>query len=110
MRRFESHQCSACRPSYRQENRKKATPWNWGPEQQTTFDCIIEKLTSPSVLAYADYTKPFVLNIDASSDGLGAVLFQEQDGKEHVIAYASRGKRASECNYPTHKLEILALQ
>ena len=42
-----------------------------------------------------DYTKPFMLNIDASGDCLGAVLCQEQDGIEHVIAYASRGLCAS---------------
>ena len=99
-------------PTNKKLKRKKkaATPWNWGPEQQTAFDCIIEKLTPPPVLAYADYTKPFVLNTDASGDGLGAVLYQEHDGKEHVIAYASRGLRASECNYPAHKLEFLALK
>ena len=62
------------------------------------------------MLAYTDYTKPFVLNIDASGDGLGAVLYQEHDSIEHVIAYASRGLRASECNYPAHKLEFLALK
>ena len=89
---------------------KSTTPWTWGPEQQEAFDTIIEKLTSPPVLAYADYTKPFVLNIDASGDGLGAVLYQEHDGIERVIAYASRGLRANECNYPAHKLEFLALK
>ena len=89
---------------------KEATLWTWGVEQQKAFDTIIEKLTSPPVLAYTDYTKPFVLNIDASGDGLGAVLYQEHDGIEHVIAYASRGLRASECNYPAHKLEFLALK
>ena len=90
-------------PSYKQEKKKKAaTHWNWGPEQQTAFDCIMEKLTSPPVLAYTDYTESFVLNTDASGDGLGAVLFQEQDGKKYVIAYPSRGLRASECNYPAH--------
>ena len=94
----------------RKKKQKAATPWNLGPEQQTAFDCIIEKLTSPPVLAYSDYTKPFVLNIDTSGGGLGAVLYQEQDGKECVIAYASRGLRASECNYPAHKLEFLALK
>ena len=51
-----------------------------------------------------------MLNIDASGDGLGAVLYQEQDGIEYVIAYASRGLRTSECNYPVHKLEFLALK
>ena len=82
---------------------KSATPWILGPEQQEAFDTIIEKLTSPPVLAYADYTKSFVLNIDASGGGLGAVLYQEYDGIEGVIAYASRGLRANECNYPAHK-------
>lgn len=98
-------------PTNKKNKRKKeAVDWNWGPEQQNAFDTIIEKLTSPPVLAYADYTKPFMLNIDASGDGLGAVLYQEHDGKERVIAYASRGLRGSECNYPAHKLEYLALK
>ncbi|MCG8094292.1 MAG: DDE-type integrase/transposase/recombinase [Candidatus Thiodiazotropha endolucinida] len=89
---------------------KSAVPWTWGPEQQTAFDTLIEKLTSPPILAYSDYSKEFILNIDASGDGLGAVLYQEHDGIERVIAYASRGLRASECNYPAHKLEFLALK
>ena len=49
-----------------------------------------------------------MLNIDAS--GLGAVLYQEHDGLEHVIAYASRGLRASECIYTAHKLVFIALK
>ena len=89
---------------------KAATPWIWGPEQQQAFDLIIEKLTSPPVLAYADYSKDFILNIDASGDGLGAVLYQETDVIEHVIAYASRGLRANEWNYPAPKLAFLALK
>ena len=92
------------------KKKKEQTPWTWGPEQQQAFDTIIDKLTSPPVLAYTDYSKPFLLNIDASGDGLGAVLYQEHNGIEHVIAYASRGLRASECNYPAHKLEFLALK
>ena len=63
------------------------------------------------VLAYADYTKPFVLHTDASTTGLGAVLYQKQeDGKERVIAYASRTLNKSERNYDAHKLEFLALK
>ena len=90
--------------------KKCATPWSWGPAQQQAFNDIIEKLTSPPILAYANYSKPFILNIDASGGGLGAVLYQEKDGLEHVVAYASRGLRANECNYPAHKLEFLALK
>ena len=62
------------------------------------------------MLIYADYTKPFVLNIDASGDGLGNVFYQEHDGKQRAIAYASRVLGANECNYPAHKLEFLALK
>lgn len=51
-----------------------------------------------------------MLHTDASTEGLGAVLYQEQDGLERVIAYASRGLRASEKHYPAHKLEFLCLK
>lgn len=84
--------------------------WQWGVEQQKAFDTLKERLTSPPILAYADYTLPFVLHTDASGDGLGAVLCQNQDGQERVIAYASRGLSKSEQNYPAHKLEYLALK
>ena len=62
-------------------------------------------------LAYANYTKPFKLHTDASENGLGAVLYQKQDdGMDHVIAYASQTLSKSERNYDTHKLEFLALK
>ena len=61
-------------------------------------------------MAYADFKAPFVLHTDASRDGLGAVLYQVQDGQKRVIAYASRSLSKSERNYPVHKLEFLALK
>ena len=54
--------------------------------------------------------KPFILHTDASGDGVGAVLYQVQNGKERVISYASRGLHNSERNYPAHKLEFLCLK
>ena len=45
-----------------------------------------------------------------SSEGLGAVLYQRQEGKLRVIAYASRSVSKSESHYTTHKLEFLALK
>lgn len=42
--------------------------------------------------------------------GLGAALYQEQEGNLRVIAYASRGLSQSESRYPAHKLEFLALK
>ena len=94
----------------KKKKKKKVAPWQWGPAQQTAFDVLREKLSSPPVLAYADFTKPFILHTDASTEGLGAVLYQEQDGVEKVNAVASRGLRNSERNYPAHKLEFLCLK
>lgn len=74
------------------------------------FDVLKEKLTSAPILAYANYTLPFELHIDASGQGLGAVLYQMQNEKLRVIAYASRGLKTSEENYAAHKLEFLALK
>ena len=96
--------------SAKRRKKRDKVPWEWGPSQQSAFDTIIQKLTSPPVLAYADFTKPFIVTTDASVEGLGAVLYQEQGGLEKVIAYASRGLRPSEKNYPAHKLEFLALK
>ena len=70
-----------------------------------------QALVSPPVLAYPDYSNPFVVHTDARFMGLGAVLYQiDPDGKQRVIAYASRGLKKSERNYPAHKLEFLALK
>ena len=52
-----------------------------------------------------------MLHTDASTTGLGAVLYQKQsDGKERVIAYASWSLNQAECNYDAHKLEFLTLK
>ena len=64
-------------------------PFVWSESCQEAFSRLKELLTSPPVLAYPDFLKPFVLHTDASGRGLGAA--QEQaDGKNHPIAYASR--------------------
>lgn len=75
------------------------------------FSTLKTKLSEPPVLAYADYSLPFELHTDASqSGGLGAILYQRQDNKLRVIAYASRGLKPSETRYPAHKLEFLAMK
>lgn len=86
------------------------TPFLWTDECTKAFNALKEKLTSAPLLGYPDYTLPFVLQTDASGEGLGAVLAQIQDGSERVIAYASRGLSPPETRYPAHKLEFLALK
>ena len=81
----------------------------WTPQCQEAFQCLKETLISAPILAYPDFELPFILQTDASLSGLGAVLAQEQDGKERVIAYASRSLSPGEARYPAHKLEFKAL-
>ena len=68
-------------------NPLKQLPFVWFFDQQQAFDALKQALTTALILAYPDFTKPFKLHIDAS--GAGPVLYQEFDGKEYVIAYAS---------------------
>ena len=63
-------------------------------------------MSSP-VLAFADYTKDFLLEMDASKEGLGAVLPQKQaDRWYHPVAYGSQALTAHEKNYHSTKLEF----
>ena len=94
----------------RGRSKKSTVPWRWTSECQISFDTLKLKLMEPPVLAYADFRQPFIVHTDASTSGLGAALYQVQEGKERVIAYASRGLNPSERNYPAHKLEFLALK
>ena len=67
--------------------------------------------TTTPILAYADYKKESQLHTDVSELGLRGVLYQADDqGILKVIAYSSRSLSQMERNYPTHKLEFLALK
>ena len=91
-------------------NKKKALV-EWNEECQGAFDKLKQLCSQTPILAYANYMKPFKLHTDASENMLGAVLYQKQDdGTDHVIAYASRTLSKSEKNYDSHKLEFLALK
>ena len=69
-----------------------------------------ELCTSTPILAYVDFGKPFKLHTDASVLSFGAVLYQEQDGVEKFISYASQSLSKLESKYPIHKFEFLCLK
>ena len=87
-------------------------PILWNQEHQTALEDLIDSLTSSPILAYPQFDQPYVLHTDASKDGLGAILYQRQEGKMRVITYASRTLSPDEKNYHLHssKLELLALK
>ena len=67
-------------------------------------------MSTPPILGFANYDLPFELHVDACQTGLGAVLYQHQNGHDRVISYASRSLGKTERHYPAHKLEFLALK
>ena len=86
----------------------------WSKECQEGFDKLKEALTTAPILAYPDYSKPFLLETDASLRGLGAVLSQKSDDDTvRVIAYTSQSLRLGEKlmrDYSSTKIELLALK
>jgi len=68
------------------------------------------KLITAPVLAYPSLTKDFVLETDASTHGLGAVLAQlQEDGQTHPVAYASWALSPQEANNSITKFKTLAV-
>ena len=81
------------------------------PEVQEAVNILKRKVQSAPVLVFPDFDKPFLLEMDASKEGLGAVLSQKQsDGCYHPVTFGSHSLTPSERNYHSSKLEFLALK
>ena len=80
-------------------------------KHQEAFDALKEALSTVPVLGYPDFSREFILEIDASLNGLGTILSQQgKDGQIRVTAYVSHLLLPSERsmhNYSSEKnLEI----
>ncbi|CAG9118032.1 unnamed protein product [Plutella xylostella] len=90
-------------------NKKNAPPFKWTPEADASFNKLKECLVSAPVLSCPNYDLPFEVHTDASDYGVGAMLTQTVDGKEHPIAYMSRSLTGAEKNYSITERETLAV-
>ncbi|XP_052562525.1 uncharacterized protein K02A2.6-like [Culex pipiens pallens] len=77
----------------------------WDQEAAGAFNLIKQLVTQNPILRYYDPTEPLLIQCDASQQGVGCVLLQD----ERPVAYASRTLTKTERNYASIERECLAI-
>ena len=81
------------------------------PEAREAVRVLKEKIQTGPILVFPDFDRLFLLQTDASKEGLGAVLSEKQkDGHYHPIAFGSHPLTPAEKNYHSLKLDFLTLK
>ena len=106
-RRFIKGFATIARPLHKLMEKEEG--FQWTTECEESFRELKNRLVSAPVLGYPRPEGKFILDTDASGFGIGAVLSQEQDGQERVIAYGSRSLSKAERNYCVTRRELLAV-
>ena len=88
---------------------RKEGDFVFGGDQKAAMRNIVSKLTGDVMLNHPVMEKEFILDTDASDVGIGAVLSQEIEGKERVIAFYSKTLSQAERNYCVTRKELLAV-
>ena len=106
-RRFIEKYAEKAKPLNRLTEKQNSFVWN--EDCQVAFEKLKQSLMNAPILVYPDFSKPFILDTDASNDAIGAVLSQKNESGEHVIAYASRTLSKPERKYCVTRKELLAV-
>ncbi|KAL5464015.1 hypothetical protein EMCRGX_G032972, partial [Ephydatia muelleri] len=88
---------------------ERGREFDWSKECSISFQELRSRLVAAPILAFPDFSKTFLLDTDACETGIGAVLSQEHDGLERVVAYASRTLSKAERKYCVTRKELLAV-
>jgi hypothetical protein len=83
-------------------------------QQLQSFAALKAAIASSPVLRCPDFTRPFVVAVDASVKGIGGVLFQpanlgDPPTEDNIVSFCSRSLSQHEYAYSAYKLECLAL-
>lgn len=86
--------------------------FKWTPEAELTFEKLKTLLVTAPVLQLPDPDQPFIVEVDASEVGVGAILFQRSgsEKKVHPCANFSHKLTPAERNYPVGNRELLAIK
>ncbi|KAK3549515.1 hypothetical protein QTP86_002487 [Hemibagrus guttatus] len=85
---------------------------HWSEPAQKAFSKLKNSFTTMPILRQPDPEAPFIVEVDASGCGIGAVLSQRQpdSGKVHPCAYFSRKLTTAENNYDVGNEELLSIK
>ena len=104
---YTSYYCSPPHGSHK-KNYTQSSPLDQQCDQ--AFKRLKELLCSSPILQSPDFSRPFILQIDASDQGVGAVLTQrDENGLEHPVSYYSRKLLPRGQRYLTVEKELLAI-
>ena len=86
--------------------------FTWEPEAEEAFRNLKGRFTSAPILVHPDPERQFIVEVDASNTGVGAVLSQRLagDAKVHPCAFYSHKLSPAEQNYDFGNKEIICLE
>ncbi|KAG5670721.1 hypothetical protein PVAND_000965 [Polypedilum vanderplanki] len=109
-RRFVKNFASVAAPLYEISKNKVISNEDWTVERTQRFELLKDLMCNTPVLRTPDWSKPMLIQTDASDEGVGAVLTQTDDeGFEYVIEYYSYKFNKAERKYGATEKEMLAV-
>ncbi|MES9880687.1 MAG: reverse transcriptase domain-containing protein [Sedimenticola sp.] len=89
---------------------RKGKKFVWTEKCEAAFQDLKQALVGTDIMGHPNDQGEFILDVDGSVTGIGAVLHQVQEGQERVIAYGSRALNRAESNYCITQIELLAVR
>ena len=81
----------------------------WGAEEDAAWVLLKQILASDTVMSPPDFDKVFYIDTDAGPDGVGAALYQVQDGRKRAVWYVSAQLNDTQLAYSTTEKELYAV-
>lgn len=108
-RRFVKNFSLVAAPLHNLTKGNKKRHFVWSKEAEEAFISLKTLLTTAPVMSCPDYSKPFIIQCDASNEGIGAVLCQKEEDSEQAVAFLSRKLTDTEKRYSALERELLSV-
>ena len=88
---------------------KKKAKFDWTENCESAFQYLKEHLENPQLLSFPDFSRPFILQTDASDFAVGYMLAQEENNESFPVRFGGRVLSPAECRYSPTEGELLAI-